>query len=67
MNADFLPAQSQTSPSAPDPWEDAETAQLRAFLKLSYTERFHLMMHALEFMNMLRPGSFGPVKSEKCE
>ncbi len=41
----------------PDPWEDTETAHLRAFLKLSHTERFRLLMHALEFMNMLRPWS----------
>jgi len=43
-----------TEPS-PDPWEDHETAQFREFLKLTYTERFHLLMHAIEFMNMLRP------------
>ncbi len=39
----------------PDPWEDTETAHLRAFLKLTPTERFHLLMQAIEFMHMLRP------------
>lgn len=39
----------------PDPWEDTETAHLRAFLKLTPTERFHLLMDAIEFMHMLRP------------
>lgn len=38
-----------------DPWEDTETAHLREFLKLTYTERFHLLMQAIEFMRMLRP------------
>lgn len=38
-----------------DPWEDTETAHLREFLKLTYTERFRLLMQAIEFMNMLRP------------
>lgn len=39
----------------PDPWEETETAHLRAFLKLTPTERFHLLMDAIEFMHMLRP------------
>jgi len=43
------------APPRVDPWEETETAHLRDFLKLSYSERFHLMMQALEFMNMLRP------------
>lgn len=34
--------------------EETETAHLREFLKLTYTERFNLLMHAIEFMNMLR-------------
>lgn len=52
------PTQTRPDPllnPSPDPWEDTETAHLRAFLKLTYTERFRLLMHALEFMNMLRP------------
>lgn len=40
---------------SPDPWEDHETAQLREFLALTDTERFHLLMQAIEFMNLLRP------------
>ncbi len=43
-----------------DPWEDAETAHLREFLELTYTERFNLLMHAIEFMNMLRPPETEP-------
>ena len=39
----------------PDPWADTETEHLRAFLKLTHTERFHLLMQAIEFLNLLRP------------
>lgn len=49
----------------PDPWEDTETAHLRAFLKLTPTERFHLLIQAIEFMHKLRPpeANFQPPQS----
>ncbi len=52
-----------TSHESPDPWEDTQTAHLRAFLKLTYTERFRLLMQAIEFMNMLRPKT--PVSADE--
>jgi hypothetical protein len=53
MDADDHTSEHACKAAPPDPWEDHETAQLRDFLKLSYTERFRLLMHTLEFMRAL--------------